>query len=104
MTNHPNRSKQAQKRTPEDAAYVVEHLRSLDAREPFHSTFFTSAADLVERQGVLIGELAGSLGRLEDILGRLLEAGRIYWSQDDAPLIHGELEEARAALAKTEGR
>jgi hypothetical protein len=49
-------------------------------------------------------DLLKSLVSLENILGHLLEAGRISWPIDDAPVIHGYLELAQAAIAKAQGK
>lgn len=44
-------------------------------------------------------DLLAALKSLEDILGTLLESGRIVWTRDDAPIIHARIEEAREAIA-----
>lgn len=48
-------------------------------------------------------EMLETLKDLENVLGCLIEEGRIEWC-NNAPIVHGKLEDARAAIEKAEGR
>lgn len=45
-------------------------------------------------------EVVASLRKLEDTLTYLIEAGRINWPIDDAPVIWGDLDQAREILMR----